>query len=178
MKYNFVIRTPKIPILLLLILLTVSFPSTSYSSTWLFLKSISGVGVFIENLSRHKDSVELNQESLYINAVEILEKANIKVYKDAQWKNNWGGAFIKIKIISSKFNETEGFAVYIDTSVYRPVVIFGGNVNQNTSFNSTSWTTGKLFSCSQEEFQTCVQKGVNDLVELFVNDYKAVNGER
>ncbi|MGI9534883.1 MAG: hypothetical protein ACR2NW_08020 [Thermodesulfobacteriota bacterium] len=178
MNYNFGVRIQKISILLFFILLTVSFPKTSYSSTWHFLKSISGVGVFFENLSRHKDQIELNEESLYINAVEILEKSNIKVYKDSQWKNNWGGAFLKIKIISSKFNEAEGLAVYIDASVYRPVVIFGGKINQNTSFNSTSWSTGKLFSCSQEEFQTCVQKGVNDLIELFVNDFKAVNGER
>ena len=69
------------------------------------------------------------------------------------------------------------FAVYVDTAVYRPVVIFGGNVNRNESFNSSSWSAGKLFACSQEEFQTCVQKGVNDLIEIFIKDYKAVNGE-
>ena len=162
---------------LIFFLLLVSFPATSHATTWLFLKNISGVGVFIENLSREERSKALNQESLYLNIVEILQRSNIKVYERSQWKNFWGGAFIKIKIISSKFKESDRFAVYIDTSVYRPVVIFGGTPDQNKSFNSSSWSTGKLFSCSQEELQTCVQKGVNDLIEFFVSDFKAVNGE-
>ena len=178
MNFNIKNRVLNPSILLFFIVLTLTFPISSYASTWLFLKNISGVGVFFENLSKHQDNVELNQESLYLNAVDILEKSNIKVYRDSQWKNFWGGAFLKIKIISSKFTNTDRFAVYIDASVYRPVVIFGGTVNRNASFNSTSWTTGKLFACTQEEFQTCVQKGVNDLVELFVTDYKAVNGEK
>ena len=173
------LKTPKrfylFPITFFL-LISFSSPEPAYSTTWLFLKNISGVGVFFEVLTRHKDNIELNQDSLYSNATEILAKSNIKVYRDSQWKNNWGGAFLKYKIVTSKFNDTDHFAVYIDASVYRPVVIFGGNVNRNASFNSTSWTSGKLFSCSQEEYQTCVQKGINDLTELFINDYKAVNG--
>jgi len=163
--------------LLIFLVLSISYPTTSNATPWLFLKNISGVGVFFENLSRDKGKIDLNQDILYGNVVEILQKSNIKVYEGPQWKNFWGGAFIKIKIISSKFKESESFAVYIDASVYRPVVIFGVNINQNKSFNSSSWTTGKLFSCSQEEFQACVQKGVNDLVELFVQDYKAVNAD-
>jgi hypothetical protein len=98
--------------------------------------------------------------------------------RNSQWKNNWGGAFVKIKIISSKFKENENFAVYIDMSVYRPVVILGGTINKNEGVNASSWSTGKLFSCSQEDFQACVQKGVNELTDLFINDYKAVNGIR
>lgn len=177
MNFNVTNRTLNFLIPLFLTLLVLSFPSNANASTWLFLRNISGVGVFIENLSRHKEEIELSRESLYTNAVTILEKSNIKVYRDSQWKNFFGGAFLKIKVISSKFSDTDRLAVYIDTSVYRPVVIFGGTINQNTSFNSSSWSTGKLFSCSQEEFQKCVQKGVNDLIEIFIKDFKAVNGE-
>ena len=155
-----------------------ALPRNAESQTWLFLKNISGVGLFFENLSRHKESSKLSTESLYDISSDRLEKANIKVYRDSQWKNNWGGGFIKIKVVSSKFKDNEHFAVYIDTSVYRPVVILGSNINQNEGFNASSWSTGKLFTCSKEEFQACVQKGVNELLDLFVNDFKAVNGVR
>ena len=175
MKYS-----NKFPALLgvIVIFMFTSFPSTAHSGTWLFLKNISGVGLFFDNLSRHKDSSKLNLETVYELTSDRLEKANIKIYRDSQWKNNWGGAFIKFKIVSSKFKENENFAVYIDTSVYRPVVILGANINRNEGVNASSWSTGKLFTCSQEEFQACVQKGINELVDLFVNDYKSVNGIR
>lgn len=167
----------QLSITLVFLFMSVSLPVSSNATPWLFLKNISGVGIFIENLSRDKATTNLNTESLYLNVEDILQKSNIKVYEGSQWQNYWGGSFIKIKIISSKFQGSDNFAVYIDTSVYRPVVIFGGTVNQNKSFNSSSWSTGKLFSCSQEELQTCVQKGMNDLIELFISDFKAVNGE-
>ncbi len=154
------------------------FPKPLHSATWLFLKNISGVGLFFENRTRHKEAKKLNIESLYELSKDRLENSNIKIYRNSQWKNNWGGAFVKIKIISSKFKENENFAVYIDMSVYRPVVFLGGTINKNEGVNASSWSTGKLFSCSQEDFQACVQKGVNELTDLFINDYKAVNGIR
>ena len=127
---NLYINKPlqKLSILLITSAITLSFPLYSHATTWLFLKNISGVGVFFENLSTSKGSMELNRDSLYLNAVEILKKSNIKVYDGSQWKNFWGGAFMKIKIISSKFKGSDRYAVYIDTSVYRPVVLFGGNM--------------------------------------------------
>lgn len=166
-----------------LILITVFFtsfilPATAESQTWLFLKNISGVGLFFENLSRHKNTSKLNIESLYDLSSDRLEKANIKVYRGSQWKNNWGGGFLKIKIVSSKFKESEQFAVYIDTAVYRPVVILGSNINKNEGVNASSWSTGKLFTCGMKEFQSCVQEGVNELLDLFINDFKVVNGVR
>lgn len=154
------------------------FPKPLHPATWLFLKNISGVGLFFENRTRHKDAKKLNIGSLYDLSKDRFENSNIKIYRDSQWKNNWGGAFIKIKIISSKFKENENFAVFIDTSVYRPVVILGGTINKNEGVNASSWSTGKLFSCSQEEFQACVQKGINELIDLFINDYKSANGIR
>ena len=154
------------------------FPKPLHSATWFFLKNISGVGLFFENRTRHKEAKKLNMESLYDLSKDRFENSNIKIYRNSQWKNNWGGAFIKIKIISSKFNEYENFAVYIDTSVYRPVVMLSGTINKNEGVNASSWSTGKLFSCSQEEFQACVQKSLNELIDLFINDYKLVNGIR
>ena len=151
-------------------------PSPSYSATWLFLKNISGVGLFFENKTKNREAKKLNTESLYEISSDLLEKSNIKVYRDTQWKNNWGGAFIKIKIVSSKFTGHENFAVFVDASVYRPVVILGGTINNNEGFNASSWSTGKLFSCSQENFQKCVQTGINELLQLFVSDFKSVNG--
>lgn len=153
-------------------------PVPAHSATWLFLKNISGVGLFFENMSGDKGAKKLNVESIYDISSERLERSKIKVYRDSQWKNNWGGAFIKTKIVSSKFTGHENFAVYIDLALYRPVVILGGTINKNEGFNASSWSTGKLFSCNQEDFQKCVQKGINELLDLFINDFKSVNGVR
>ena len=164
--------------LLFITIAALSLPERSYSATWMFLKDISGVGLFFENLTRHRNDLKLNTDVLYRNSSKRFGEANIRIFRDSQWKNHWGGAFVKIKIISSKFTETDRVAVYVDFAVYRPVVIFGGTVNQNEAFNSTSWSTGKLFSCTQEEYQGCVQNGVNDLIDLFIKDFKVVNGEK
>ena len=164
-------------ILLIFTIAALSFPERSYPTTWLFLRDISGIGLFFENLTRHKNVLKLNTDVLYRNSSKRFQESNIRIYRDSQWKNHWGGAFVKIKIISSKFSETDKAAVYVDFAVYRPVVIFGVTVNQNEAFNSTSWSTGKLFSCSQEEYQGCVQNGINDLIDVFIKDYKTVNGE-
>ena len=86
------------------------FPKPLHSATWLFLKNISGVGLFFENRTRHKEAKKLNMESLYDLSKDRFENSNIKIYRNSQWKNNRGGAFIKIKIISSKFKEYENFA--------------------------------------------------------------------
>jgi len=163
---------------MIMFLLIIISPKPVHSATWLFLKNISGVGLFFENRTKHKEAKKLNIKSIYELSSDKLEDAKIKVYRDSQWKINWGGAFIKVKIISSKFTGHENFAVYIDTSVYRPVVILGGTINKNEGFNASSWSTGKLFSCNQDEFQECVQKGVNELLDLFVNDFRSVNGVR
>ena len=165
-----------ISFVLLVFVLLLIFPKPVHSATWLFLKNISGVGLFLENRTIHKEAKKLNIESIYESSSDRLKNAKIKVYRDSQWKNNWGGAFIKVKIISSKFTEHENFAVYIDTSVYRPVVILGATINKNEGVNASSWSTGKLFSCNQKNFQTCVQTGINELLDLFINDYISVNG--
>jgi len=161
--------------LLVFVLILVS-PKPVNSATWLFLKNISGVGLFFENRTLDKEAKKLNVESIYELSSDRLNNAKIKVYRDSQWKNNWGGAFIKVKIISSKFTGHENFAVYIDISAYRPVVVLGQTINRNEGVNASSWSTGKLFSCTQENFQTCVQKGINELLDLFINDFKSVNG--
>ena len=165
-----------VPLGLLLIFLIFITPKPAHSATWLFLKNISGVGLFFENMSRHDEAKKLNIDSINRLSSERLRNASIKVFRDSQWKNNWGGAFIKVKIISSKFKGHDNFAVYIDTSVYRPVVILGETINRNKGVNASSWSSGKLFSCNQEDFQTCVQAGINELLDLFINDFKAVNG--
>lgn len=169
---KFKLLLPAILSLLILFL----YPVNSHSATWLFLKNISGVGLFFENMTGDKTAKKLNIESLYDVSSDRLKKSNIKIYRDSQWKNNWGGAFIKTKIISSKFTGHENYAVYIDVSLYRPVVILGSNINKNEGFNASSWSTGKLLSCRQENFQQCVQKGINELLDLFINDFKSVNG--
>ena len=87
------IKLIRISILSLFLLFLV--PNTAQSQPWFFLKNISGVGLFFENLTRHKDSSKLNLDSLYDISSKRLQKANIKIYRDSQWKNNWGGAFIK-----------------------------------------------------------------------------------
>ena len=161
-------------ILLFLLLLIPAKPA--HAATWLFLKNISGVGLFFENMSRHNEARNLNIDSINRISSEKLRNASIKVYRDSQWKNNWGGAFIKFKIISSKFKGHDNFAVYIDAAVYRPVVILGETINRNKGVNASSWSSGKLFSCNQENFQICVQAGINELLDLFINDFKAVNG--
>ena len=161
---------------MIIFFLILIFPKPVHSATWLFLKNISGVGLFFENMTKHREAKKLNIDSIYEISSDRLEKAKIKIYRDSQWKNNWGGAFIKVKIISSKFTGHENFAVYIDAAVYRPVVILGSTINKNEGFNASSWSTGKLFSCSRENFQKCVQTGINELLDLFINDFKSVNG--
>ena len=163
---------------MLVFLLILIFPKPVHSATWLFLKNISGVGLFFENRTIDKEAKKLNVENIYELSSDRLEKAKIKVFRDSQWKNQWGGAFIKIKIISSKFTGHENFAVYIDASVYRPVVVLGESINKNKGVNASSWTTGKLFSCNQEKFQTCVQTGINELLDLFIIDFISVNGAK
>lgn len=140
------------------------------------MKDVSGVAVFVENLSNFISKKDLNLESLEKKASKRLEDSRVRVYEKSQWYNNAGAAYIKFKIITSKFINFSSFVVYIDAEFYRPVALMSKYLGKNESIAASTWSVGKLFSCSEKDFQLCIQMGVNDLADIFISEYKAVNG--
>ena len=164
----------KVLVSILLLSFATSTEVKSASSEAL-LKDVSGVALVTEFLSN-----SLNKNSLNIKAFEKvlgdkIEDSRISLYKQSQWRNKVGGAYLKAKIVSSKLQNFDIHAVYIDLELYRPVMILSPKLGENKSIVASNWSTGKLFPCTSEDFQACIEKASLDLIDIFINEYKAVN---
>ena len=161
-------------VLFLFLLQTSVFPA--YASGEAHLKDISGVAIFTENFSNSVGKDLLNLKDLEKILEKKLRDSRIDFYEKSQWRNKIGGAYIKFKIVSSKLNKVDSYAVYIDLELYRSVVVLSPKLGENKSIFASTWSTGKLHPCIIEGFQQCIEKGSTDLLNIFINEYKSVNG--
>lgn len=161
-----------VSILLLSFVLSAEVKSASSEA---LLKDISGVALVTEILSNSLNKKSLNVEALEKTLGEKIEDSRISLYKQSQWRNKVGGAYLKIKIVSSKLENFDIHAVYIDLELYRPAMILSPKLGENKSIVASNWSTGKLFPCTSDNFHACVEKASLDLIDIFINEYKAVN---
>lgn len=139
------------------------------------LLGISGVAVFVENLSN-----EISDEELFVSELEEVISKKIKnsgvvVYKKSEWLNKAGGAYLNIKIISSKSKKNNSYAIYINYEFYRTVMFMSNVMGKTEVANAETWSTGKLMSCEKSNISECVYSGISELTDIFIGQYIDVN---
>ncbi len=139
------------------------------------LRGVTGTAVILEEISDSASADGLSKEGLRQFVENRLRDADINVLEERKWFNVFGGSYLYIKVIASKSESENYYAVYIDIDLNRAIVIMGTKLGESISTTGSTWSVGKLFSCSPEVLNECVGKALGELVDLFIEDYKVVN---
>lgn len=159
-----------------LFLIFLSFiPNSSFAYGSHSLRGISGVAVFVENLSNHLSDRQIYLKELRETIHEKIDASDVEVYKRSQWMNRAGGGYIKIRIISSENADKESYAVYLDFEFYRPVTLMANILGMSTLSTASTWSTGKLVACSKKNIAGCIYKNSSELTDIFIEEYLAAN---
>ena len=138
------------------------------------LTDVTGVAVIIDEISPTARKDDLNEKYIKEFTEDILNRANIILYKEDKWFQKFGGAFLLIQIIASKAESGEFYAIFVDVELHQTVVLFGKKLGKNITTTASTWSIGKLLSCEVENLKPCVAKSLGELVGLFIKDYKEV----
>jgi len=158
-----------------IILLLIISGSVSYASQKYTLKNISTVAVVI-NISADKDKIhEFDISALKKELEKKLNESRIDTVEYRDWKNNIGGSYLYINIIPSKTYSGDSYAVYIDVELFQAVVLIKSRVEENKVVQGNTWSVGKLLNCKSELMNSCLSENTNQLVDLFIKDFKEVN---
>ncbi len=163
--------------LLLFLILVISTPtdfSFVYADDKESLTDVTGVAVIVEEISPTVRKDGLKEKYIKEFTEDMLNRANIILYKEDKWFQKFGGAFLLIKIITGKFKTGDSYAVFIDVDLHQTVVLFGTKLGKNITTTASTWSAGVLLSCSVEDIKPCVAKSLGGLVQLFINDYEEV----
>lgn len=139
------------------------------------LRGVSGVAVFVENLSNHLTDKQIYLQQINNTLEEKLSASNVEVYEQSQWMNRAGAGFIKIRIVSSVLQDHESVAVYLNFEFYRTVKFLSNMLGKSKISTAATWSTGKLMSCKREELYACVYEGTSELADIFIKDYIEIN---
>lgn len=166
----------KIPKIIFFLILFIPFPFyPCYGYGQHSLLGISGVAVFVNNMS-----TELTDKELFLPEIEDtiskkLRNSGVTVYKQSEWLNKAGGAYLSINIVSSKFKRNDSYAIYINFEFYRTVMFMSNMLGKNEVANAETWSTGKLMSCEKNNLNSCIYDGISGLTDIFINQYVDVN---
>ncbi|NIQ14380.1 MAG: hypothetical protein GTO02_08250 [Candidatus Dadabacteria bacterium] len=139
------------------------------------LAGISGVAIFVENLSNELSNKEMFLPEIEQSLSDKFKNSGIKVYKKSEWINRAGGAYIKIKIISSKNIEKDNYAIYLNFEFYRTVMLMSNMLGENKLSTAETWSSGKLMSCEQKSINSCIYGGISELSDIFIEQYLTIN---
>ena len=163
-----------ISLILILLFLIVS-PETSLAGGKETLVDISGVAVMVNEVSATARADGLLESDLKALVISKLEKSGITLFEDREWYSVFGGAYLLVEVIASKYESGVSYAVFIDLELHQTVVLFGKKLGRNITTAAPTWSTGKLLSCPADGIKTCVEASVGELTDMFIKDYLEVN---
>ena len=141
------------------------------------LVDITGVAVVVEEISDNAIKDGLEPEYLKALVEQKLADADIMVLEERKWFSVFGGAYLLIKFVGSKSQSGEYYISFTDLELHQTVVLFGKKLGENITTAASTWSAGKLYTCSAEKLKDCVGGAVAELTGLFIEDYKTVNSE-
>ncbi len=163
-----------VPFLLILLFFLLS-PETGLAGGKETLVDISGVAVMVDEVSATARADGLLESDIKALVISKLEKANIMLLEDREWYSVFGGAYLLVEVIASKYESGASYAVFIDLELHQTVVLFGKKLGQNITTAAPTWSTGKLLSCPADGIKTCVETSVGELADMFIKDYIEMN---
>lgn len=168
----------KLIFLILILPIFLASSETSLAGGKETLVDISGVAVVVDEVSATARADGLLEPGVKALVVSRLEKANIPLLEDGEWYSTFGGAYLLVEIIASKYESGASYAVFIDLELHQTVVLFGKKLGRNITTAAPTWSTGKLLSCPADGLKTCVEASVGELTDMFIKDYIEVNSAK
>lgn len=142
------------------------------------LVDVTGVAVIVDELSASAREDGLKQDEIKALVEHKLDQANIMLLEDRKWFEVFGGSYLLIKVVASKSTGKDYYAVFLDVELYQTVVLFGKKLGQNITTAASTWSVGKLLSCTTDGLKICVLNNLSDLTDMFIEDYLSVNSAK
>ena len=86
-----------------------------------------------------------------------------------------------IILISLKIMQLDSHGSYVDYYFYNvsirviDAVFIGESLNKGMTFSAYTWSQAFIGGTPKKDFQDVIARGVNNLIDLFINDYLAAN---
>jgi len=139
------------------------------------LESISGTAILIKEISSTAAKDGLTEDKLYNFLENKLDKANIRLLTTHQWTQVYGGSYLYLKVIASKSESKDIYAVFLDLECIRSVVLIGRKLGDNKIIPAAIWSVSKFLPCNTSELEKCVLKGLDDISDIFIKEYRSAN---
>lgn len=168
-------RTVNLTFYCFLIALIITPITSLTASPSLSLKGISAVAVRIDHLPEFAKSDGVSEIALKQSAEQQLAEARIKVVEYKDWEKTLGGSYLYIKIVPSRSYSGQKYVIYTEIELYQSVILIKAQIEQNKIIHGNTWSAGILMNCDSISVNTCLLNSLNQLVDIFIKDYKKVN---
>jgi hypothetical protein len=168
-------RVIKLIVIYFIISIILAYQAELSASPTLSLKGISAVAVKIDPLPDFAKSDGASEIALKQSAEQQLTDEGIKIVQYKDWEKMLGGSYLYIKIVPSRSYSAEKYVIYTEIELYQAVVLIKAQLEQNRIIHGNTWSAGKLMNCDSISVNTCLLKSLNQLVDIFISDYKKVN---
>ncbi|MFC1692113.1 hypothetical protein ACFL1R_01245 [Candidatus Latescibacterota bacterium] len=135
------------------------------------LKDLKGVEVLVEDLKPDIEKDGLSKSSIQTDVELKLRMAGIKVLTEEEWLKEPGTPYLYVSVNSFKKEEEVSYSINIALELNETVCLVR---DLTMSCNAVTWSTsyiGKVGKLKVNE----IRDGVKDRVDIFINDYLAVN---
>lgn len=137
------------------------------------LESISGTAILIKEIGNTAAKDGLTEDKLYNFLENKLDKANIRLLTMHQWTQVYGGSYLYLKVIASKSESKDFYAVFLDLECIRSVVLVGRKLGGNKTIPAAIWSVSKFLPCNTSKLEECVLKGLDDISDIFIKEYRS-----
>jgi hypothetical protein len=140
------------------------------------LAGLQGVYVLVEPLPTWMEQYGATAQKIQTQVELRLRQEGIKVLSKEESDRIIGRAFLCVNVNVKKISNREECPVNCELSLRQDVylareqaILVGG---------AATWDIGSVGLCSAIQLPEFIKKSINDLLDLFVNDYLAVNPKK
>ena len=162
-------------IVLLLVCVVPSAPALDSDVNRETLRGLKGVRVLVEDLASEVEKAGLTKNQLQADIEDRLRKAGIKTLTQDECFATPGEPYLYVNInLNSRKADTNVYSFSMDIGVIQNVTL-DRDPKQKTY--GVTWSTGGVGSI-EKEFLPRLKDSVDDLLDLFIKSYLAVNPKK
>ena len=150
-------------VLFMVLLVSVPF-SFGQSSDVLTLRGLQAIGVVVEGLTSEGRRTGLTSQQIKTEVELQLRKVGIRVDESVR-------EFVYVNVNIVEAGDIDHFVYSLELSVEQPVTF----ERDSSSLVAITWTQGYVGIISQERARNTIRESIHYLVDIFINDYLAVN---
>ena len=136
------------------------------------LRGIKAIFVAIESIRPEAEGYGLTQDKILSDVELKLKRAGIKVLSKEEWLKTTGSPRLYININQIYNNQVSAFVCDMNVNFNQKVYL---ETNPGVSCMATTWWTSATGIVGGKEMEKKVRGTIKEQIDLFLNDYLAVN---